>query len=234
MSYLNFNLLEFILLMTRKKKCILPQFPHDYIGEKAEEYNQLEWMERNQKKTTLQCVEYLFDPKLGEYKIKNFSHFLILDLGCGTGFSTEVLIDIGYNVVGIDILMDMLEKAVHKTHNLSEFTIFDLLLASIIQPPLRPSMFHHIISVSAYNFITYGKTEISEVQQTLNSTAKYLNRLLKKEGRIVIEFYPNNDKELNLFVSSFTRNKFDGFFIKNNPQQKAGKTFLLLKKTDEI
>ncbi|MBD3214193.1 MAG: methyltransferase domain-containing protein [Candidatus Lokiarchaeota archaeon] len=220
--------------MTRKKNRTLPEFPHDYIGEKAEEYNQLEWMERNQKKTTLQCVEYLFDPKLGDCKIRDFSHYFILDLGCGTGFSTEVLIDIGFNVVGIDILMDMLEKAVHKTHYLSESTVIDLLLASITNPPFRPSMFHHIVSISAYNFITYRKTTISEVQQILNSTAMYLNRLLKKNGRLVIEMYPNNDKELNLFVSSFTRNKFDGFFIKNNPQQKAGKTFLLLKKIDEI
>ncbi|GAI71560.1 unnamed protein product, partial [marine sediment metagenome] len=46
----------------------------------------------------------------------------------------------------------------------------------------------------------------------------------------IIEFYPKDDKELELFTSSFKNNGFDGFIIKKNPAQKAGQTYLLLKK----
>lgn len=212
----------------------LPQFPYDYLGNKAEEYDELQWMERNQKKTTLQCIEYLFDPKLGPYEMKDFSNYLILDLGCGTGFSTETLVDLGFNAVGIDILMDMLEKAHYKKQLFDNKNIFELLLASIVKLPFKPSTFHHVISVSAYNFITYKKKTLSEIKETLNSTASYLNKLLKKDGRLVIEFYPTNEKELNLFSSSFIRNNFDGFFIKEDPNQKRGKTYLLLKKVENI
>jgi hypothetical protein len=50
---------------------------------------------------------------------------------------------------------------------------------------------------------------------------------------MVLEFYPNDEQELNLFKSSFTNNGFDGFMIKQNPNQKSGQTFLLLKKIKE-
>ena len=58
----------------------------------------------------------------------------------------------------------------------------------------------------------------------------YLKKILKPNGRIIIEFYPKDEEELNLFISSFNNNGFDGFMIKKNPAQKAGQTYLLLKK----
>ena len=61
--------------MTRKKK--LPKFPDDYLGTKANEYNSLKWMERNQKETTLRCVDYLFDMNLGGYLHKDYSSYRI-------------------------------------------------------------------------------------------------------------------------------------------------------------
>ena len=77
-----------------------PKFPDSYLGEQSDEYNNSIWMERNQKKTTFLCIQYLFDPELDKLGIpdvleSNQNKFLILDLGCGTGFSSEVLALIG-------------------------------------------------------------------------------------------------------------------------------------------
>ena len=66
----------------------------------------------------------------------------------------------------------------------------------------------------------------------LNDTAKYIKTVLKRQGRVIIEFYPKDDKELNIFNKSFINNGFEGFMIKSNPKQKSGQTFLLLKKKD--
>ncbi|MFX0147929.1 MAG: methyltransferase domain-containing protein, partial [Candidatus Hodarchaeota archaeon] len=102
--------------MTRKNK--LPQFPDSYLGEKSYEYDNSTWMERNQKRTTLICLQYLFDEKLnnvGKEDILDDKPYLILDLGCGTGFSSEILINSGLRVIGIDILLDMLIKAKNKS-----------------------------------------------------------------------------------------------------------------------
>ena len=34
-----------------------PKFPDSYIGDKSVEYDNSTWMERNQKKTTLLCLQ---------------------------------------------------------------------------------------------------------------------------------------------------------------------------------
>ncbi|TXT67198.1 MAG: SAM-dependent methyltransferase [Promethearchaeota archaeon] len=214
--------------MTRKHS--LPYFPRDYLGEKAVEYDNLAWMERNQKNTTLKCVEYLFDPTLGNYELMDYSNYLILDMGCGTGFSTEVLFNLGFNVVAIDILMDMLERAYQKKVCRYEKSLEELLLASISMLPFKPQIFDFILSISAYNFIIHNKSEIKSIKRVLNDTARTLSCILKEKGRMVIEFYPHNEKELHLFVSSFISNNFNGFYIKDNPDQTGGQTFLLLKK----
>jgi len=103
-------------------------------------------------------------------------------------------------------------------------------MADINYLPLKTDSIDHIISVSAYNFITYGTHSLREKRKVVNNTAKYLNKLLREKGRIVIELYPESDDELDLFTSSFTKNGFEGYMIKNNPEQKSGQTFLLLKK----
>ena len=91
-----------------------PKFPDSYIGDKSVEYDNSTWMERNQKKTTLLCLQYLRDDKLdnlGNYDVLEGNHYIIVDLGCGSGFSSEILVDSGHRVIGIDILIDMVSKA---------------------------------------------------------------------------------------------------------------------------
>lgn len=217
--------------MTRKNK--LPEFPKSYLAEKSYEYDNSKWMERNQKKTTLLCLQYLFDEKLDNVGKKDVLYkkpYLILDLGCGTGFSSEILITSGLKVIGVDILFDMLIKAKSKIPHLENGSNLYLILADMKYLPIRPKSINHIISISAYNFILHEKKDYKDKNKTLNNTAKSLKRILKSNGRIIIELYPNNEEELNLFSSSFTDNGFNGFMIKQNPKQKKGQTFLLLKR----
>ena len=214
-------------MMTRKNS--LPKFPDSYIGDAAVEYDSLKWMERNQKETTLKCLEYLFDEKLGEIGLKQEKKALILDLGCGTGYSSEILIENGYRVIGVDILDDMILQAKKKKTKL-DYIDLDLILADISYLPFRNNVFNHGLSISAYNFVTYGIHDQSKKKNRLNNTAKDLNKILKTNGRLIIEFYPQSDTELGLFSSSFTKNGFEGYMIKKNPAQRAGQTFLLLRK----
>jgi len=210
-----------------------PIFPDSYIGNKSLEYDNSIWMERNQKKATLICLQYLHDEKLnklGIFDSLNDEKCLIADLGCGTGFSSEILVENGHRVIGIDILMDMLSKAKTKKKFLKKEKELELLLADINHLPLKRASIDHIISISAYNFIIHGKNLISDISKTINNTARYLKKVLKPNGRIVIEFYPKNEKELNAVMSSFKDNNFNGFMVKKNPNQKSGQTFLLLKK----
>ncbi|MFW9971110.1 MAG: class I SAM-dependent methyltransferase [Candidatus Odinarchaeota archaeon] len=215
------------------RKTQLPIFPDDYREDKAEEYDNSKSMERNQKRTTSLSVQYLFDEKLNgddATGIKMRVPFLVLDLGCGTGYSSEVLLQNSFRVVGIDILYDMLSKARDKKKDANDLKSLELILADINFLPIRSNTIDHIISVSSYNFITYGLVNFGEKVKLLNDTSKQLNKILKENGRIVIEFYPKDDNELKMFNKSFISNGFEGFMIKKNPNQKSGQTFLLLKK----
>jgi ubiquinone/menaquinone biosynthesis C-methylase UbiE len=217
--------------LTRKTK--LPSFPNDYRDQKAIEYDSSKSMERNQKRSTLWSIRYLFDKKLDEISSKPLimeDPFLILDLGCGTGFSSEVLIDNGFRVVGIDILEDMILKARDKKKSIKEYKEIEYILADTNFLPIKGNKIDHIISISSYNFIIHGMEDYGKKIKLLNDTAKGLHNVLKENGRIVIEFYPKDEKELNIFNKSFINNGFEGFMVKKNPLQKAGQTFLLLRK----
>jgi len=190
-------------------------------------------MERNQKKSTILSLKYLFGEKLKDKEEPNINpedFFLILDLGCGTGFSSEILIEKGYRVIGIDILNDMLLKAKEKKSIYQELHDLELILADINYLPFKNEKFDHIVSISAYNFIINETHNLRNKINILNNTANALNKILKERGRIVLEFYPENEKELDLFNKSFINNGFEGFMVKGNPRQQAGQTFLLLKK----
>ncbi len=211
----------------------LPRFPFDYINDKADEYNNSRWMERNQKRATMLSIQYLFDEKLDNSEVDGIQmedSSLILELGCGTGFSSEVLIENGFIVIGVDILPDMLLKAREKKKDMKFEKSLLLILADINYLPIRANVIDHIISISSYNFIIHGNKNFGEKIKLLNNTAKYLGKILKKEGRTIIEFYPIDDQELTIFNNSFTKNGFEGFMVKSNPKQKSGQTFLLLKK----
>ena len=217
--------------MVRKNR--LPKFPEDYLKDKAEEYDNSRWMERNQKRSTLYSLQYLVDEKLNDREdsgIEMGASPLILDLGCGSGFSSEILIENGCRVIGIDILDDMLSKAREKKNNFKDYKALELVLADINYLPIKPNSVDHILSISSYNFITYGMENFGEKVKLINDTARYLHKILKEKGRVIIEFYPKDDKELKMFNKSFINNGFSGFMVKQNPKQKSGQTYLLLKK----
>lgn len=219
-----------MILLARKNR---PIFPDDYIEEKADEYNNSKWRERNQKKSTELSLKYLFDEKLRdneENSLKTEDSALFLDLGCGSGFSSEVIIEEGFRVIGVDILGDMLLKAREKKKNYHDLQDMELILADINYLPFKNEKVNYIISISAYNFITNEASNLRSKVEILSNTAKSLNNILKRKGRMVIEFYPESEMDLELFNISFVKNNFEGFIIKGNPSQKAGQTFLLLKK----
>lgn len=210
-----------------------PIFPDSYIGENSSEYDNSIWMERNQKKTAIICLQYLYDEKLDRIGMVDSlieKKYLIADLGCGTGFSSEILVEKGYRVIGVDVLMDMLSKAKSKKKLLEKEKNLELILADINYLPLKQRSIDHIISISAYNFIIYGKIALGDISKTVNNTARSLEKVLKLNGRVIIEFYPKNKKELDTFTSSFDDSGFDGFVVKKDSNQKSGQTFLLLKK----
>ncbi len=210
--------------MVKKER---PKFPDSYIGKQAKEYDISNWMERNQKNITARCVELLFDSNLGPFPEFDNSELLVLDLGCGTGFSTEILLEERFNVISIDILSDMIYLFRKKN-----IDTFNLILADIRNLPIRENKIDHIISVSSFNFIYEDILDNNEKNKILQQTVKIFKEVLNNNGRVILEFYPETEVDIKLLMRYFKSAGFNGFLVQDNPGLRKEQNFLILKKEE--
>lgn len=154
---------------------------------------------------------------------------LIIDLGCGSGLSGEILSSIspaegGPHVwVGMDISPSMLDIA------LQTDTEGDLLLSDIGQGvPFRPGSFDAAISISAIQWLC--NAESSEVSPS-GRLSRFFNGLyasLRRGGRAVCQFYPKNDVQRNMITSAAIKAGFGAGILEDDPGTKSLKHYLIL------
>ena len=133
----------------------------------------------------------------------------ILDLGCGTGFSTTVLKESGFNATGCDVNPNMLYYAMGKKLHVVECDMHKL--------PFRDEEFDNLISISTIQWAKAGDYPaiLSEI-----------NRVIK--GSAVVQFYPKNSVEMDYFLKSAKK-----YFIVESQIIGSGnkaKTYITLKK----
>jgi 18S rRNA (guanine1575-N7)-methyltransferase len=115
---------------------------------------------------------------IGDFEPDSF----VLDMGCGTGFSLNVLKKFGFRAVGIDASFEMLKYAKGKK--------FEVILADMAYLPFKDESFDNLISISAIQWADaqkYGKV-LDEIKRVI------------KKGAIV-QFYPKEKKEFDYFFS---------------------------------
>jgi len=173
-----------------------------YFGIEAQEYGESQWMARNQIKTTHRAIQLLNHPQLGPRIDANNNEIRLLDLGCGTGYSSTTIKNQGYHVVGLDLSRDMISQNDQQQK-------FDLVQADIRHLPFRSDVFDHLISISAFNFITTGMKNDREIRETITQCFMDIISALKERGRVIIEFYPT-DYEQTLFLSVLKNLPFSG------------------------
>lgn len=154
---------------------------------------------------------------------------LILDVGCGSGLSGEILSEIppsegGPHVwVGMDISPSMLDVALQRDVE------GDLLLADIGQGvPFRAGSFDAAISISAIQWLC--NAESSETSPA-GRLARFFNGLyasLKRGGRAVCQFYPKNDVQKQMITSAAVKAGFGAGLLEDDPETKNVKVYLVL------
>ncbi len=93
---------------------------------------------------------------------------LTLDIGCGTGYHSNILKNRGHKVVSTDISFEMIKKA--KTNNNGDF----FLVADMENLPFKTNTFDNVISIfGALNHANITKFKIA------------LDSCLKKEGFVI-------------------------------------------------
>jgi ubiquinone/menaquinone biosynthesis C-methylase UbiE len=139
----------------------------------------------------------------------------VLDLGCGVGYSTNLLKEIGFEVAGIDINPLMIEKAKAKGLNVVVGDFREL------EKHFKEKSFDYVISVSALQWVKNRKD--------MKRVAEGVYYVLKDNGKVGIQFYPFSEIELNMFCKAFRRVGFKCMVkIENNRSKRT--VFLLLEK----
>ena len=148
---------------------------------------------------------------------------LILDIGCGSGLSGEILTAEGHTWVGMDIAASMLDIALQREVE------GDLLLADIGQGvPFRASSFDAAISISAIQWLC--NAESSDVSPA-GRLARFFNGLyaaLRRGGKAVCQFYPKNAAQRDIISGAALKAGFGAGILEDAPGTKNSKMFLVL------
>ena len=187
----------------------------DYFNrETLSKYATSKSMMKIQERITIRALELLDLKKV---------NCLILDAGCGPGFTSICLKELGYNVVALDLISEFLYF-----YDLREL---NPLAADMCLPPFQSNSFDAIISISVLQWI-YRDMNNEKMRLRLLNLTKSFERILKPESKIVFQFYPKNKEIMEEIGKIFTDNtELIGNFVIDNPNNpKKRKIFLLLKK----
>lgn len=148
----------------------------------------------------------------------------ILDIGCGSGLSGEILTGQEHTWIGLDISPSMLDIALQR-----EGVEGDLFLSDIGQGvPFRPGTFDAAISISAIQWLCNADTSDLSPEGRLRRFFDSLYASLRRGGKAVCQFYPKNDQQRNMITSAATRAGFGAGLLEDDAGTKNAKIYLVL------
>lgn len=153
----------------------------------------------------------------------------ILDVGCGSGLSGEILTAVDpdeggpHTWVGMDVAPAMLDVALQRDVE------GDLLLADMGQGvPFRPGTFDAAISISAIQWLCNAESSETSPQGRLGRFFGGLYTSLRRGGRAVCQFYPKNDKQRDMITHAAMRAGFGVGLMEDDSGTKNFKLYLVL------
>lgn len=154
---------------------------------------------------------------------------LLLDLGCGSGLSGQVLEEDGHVWVGVDISDSMLDVAVERKMD-EDISACDLVLGDLGQGlPFKAGSFDGAISISALQWLCNADKTSHRPVQRLLALFTSLYSCLSRGSRAVFQFYPENAEQIELVTNQAMKAGFSGGVVVDYPNStKAKKMFLVL------
>jgi len=187
-----------------------------YNDSEAFKYTKNSRIQTIQAEMTLRALDLL--------QLDQESSCFILDIGCGSGLSGEILDQEGHTWVGMDISPSMLRVAVERD------TEGDLLLSDIgCGIPFRPGSFDAAISISVLQWLGNADKSTNRPITRLTWFFESLYTSLKKNGKAVLQFYPENDEQCAWIMSLAKKAGFGGGLVVDNSESvKKKKVYLVL------
>ena len=196
-----------------------------YNEDEASKYTSNSRMISVQKAMSERCIEMLLfgrDEKA-----------LVLDIGCGSGLSGDALSSAGHAWVGLDVSPDMLDIAVGRGYGVGsggddECGCGELVLGDMGQGfGFRAGMFDGAISVSALQWLCYNDRKNHKSAARLQQFFSCLYRSLRRGARAALQFFPENEAQLELITASALRCGFTGGLVVDFPNSKKAKKYYL-------
>lgn len=186
-----------------------------YNDNEARKYTSSTRVQHIQAKMTLRALELLnLDPDTPSF---------ILDVGCGSGLSGEILTEEGHVWIGMDISSDMLATALDRE---VDGDLFLVDMGSGV--PFRAGTFDAAISISAIQWLCNADTHDNNPKERL---ARFFNTMygsLKRGGKFVGQFYPVNESQIIQITSAAKVAGFQCGVVIDDPESKRNKKHYLV------
>eukprot|EP00977_Amphora_coffeiformis_P019765 scaffold7428_cov153-Amphora_coffeaeformis.AAC.18 len=221
-----------------------------YNEKEARKYNSSSRMIGIQREITERAIELL--------RLDDSRPSLVLDIGCGSGLSGQVLEEKGHVWLGCDVSRDMLNVAQERINHQKEDAAqqrngeermrdddddeSEQESEDVNEPtgdllhhdmgtglPFRPATFDACISISALQWLCYSNSASQNPRKRLTRFFSSLYTVLKRGGRAVLQFYPETAEQAVLISETATRVGFAGGVVVDYPNSaKAKKHYLVL------
>jgi 18S rRNA (guanine1575-N7)-methyltransferase len=184
-----------------------------YNDDESKKYTTSTRVQHIQAEMTLRALELLNVPPSQH----------ILDIGCGSGLSGEILTQEGHYWIGMDISASMLANALDREVD------GDLFLADIGQGvPFRAGSFDAAISISAIQWLCNADSSTADPQKRLLTFFRTLFASLKRGGKVACQFYPSNQKQLDFILNAAKVAGFAGGLVIDDAESKKNKKYYLV------
>lgn len=151
---------------------------------------------------------------------------LLLDLGCGSGISGQVLADNGNLWVGMDISEAMLRIAQHETEEDKNCAFFLQDLGQGL--PFRPGSFDGVVSVSVLQWLCNADKTSHNPYVRIRKFFTSLLAAMTRGARAVFQFYPENAVQIEMLSNTALKCGFGGGLVVDFPNSKKAKKYYLV------
>ncbi|MFH0906331.1 MAG: class I SAM-dependent methyltransferase [archaeon] len=203
-----------------------------YTNTEVNRYNCSSGMRKTQQELTQIALSISNFDLENKSKLEN-SKLKVLDIGCGSCFSLEYLLELGFkkeNLFGIDPAREMINCSLKKDFNVRQLGFEELEKVAKEFKLKEENKFDLIISISALQWILAGKEEM-EIKNTIKKIGRNIGQLLAQNGKCVIQFYVSNEEQFQVVCNAFNRSSLKSEeFIYNKDSAKKRKYFIMLEK----
>ena len=170
--------------MTRPEHLMPPESFYD--AKEARKYTDCTRIIKVQSEMTQRCLDLIQVPDNDE---QNFEPWFILDLGCGSGLSGQIVEEQGHFWWGIDISENMLEVAKERGCD-GELAWGDMGHGF----NFKAGFFDAVISVSALQWLCNADKKVNNPWKRLIILFQSIQKCLKQHGKACLQFYPENSE----------------------------------------